>query len=207
MEEVVKFDGTTRTLLTKGLQPRSIQMSWRYRFLDIISNPSIAYILLMLGIYGVFFELSTPGAILPGVVGGIFLILAFYALQMLPISFAGLALILFAIILFIAEIKVVSHGLLAVGGVISLLLGSYDADRKSSRIYESFFDCDYSCRSGQRSLLYFCRDHGDSGTSEEALDWNGRAHWRRRNRLQRTSLQKERSPFMESSGTPSATKA
>jgi len=113
---VVKFDGTTRTLLTKGVQPRSIQMSWRYRFLDIISNPSIAYIFLMLGIYGVFFELSTPGAILPGVVGGIFLILAFY--------FAGLALILFAIILFIAEIKVVSHGLLAVGGVISLLLGS-----------------------------------------------------------------------------------
>jgi membrane-bound serine protease (ClpP class) len=122
--KVVKFDGITRTLLTKGVQPRSIQMSWRYRFLDIISNPSIAYILLMLGIYGVFFELSTPGAILPGVVGGIFLILAFYALQMLPISFAGLALILFAIILFIAEIKVVSHGLLAVGGVISLFLGS-----------------------------------------------------------------------------------
>jgi membrane-bound serine protease (ClpP class) len=121
---VVKFDGTTRTLLTKGMEPRSIQMSWRYRFLDIISNPSIAYILLMLGIYGIFFELSNPGAILPGVVGGIFLILAFYALQMLPVSFAGLALILFAIILFIAEIKVVSHGLLAVGGVISLFLGS-----------------------------------------------------------------------------------
>jgi len=122
--KILKFDGVTRTLLTKGIQPRSMQMSWRYRFLDIISNPSIAYILLMLGIYGVFFELSNPGAILPGVVGGIFLILAFYALQMLPINFAGLALILFAIILFIAEIKVVSHGLLAVGGVISLFLGS-----------------------------------------------------------------------------------
>ncbi len=122
--KVVKFDGVTRTLLTKGVKPRSIQMSWRYRFLDIISNPSIAYILLMLGIYGFFFELSTPGAILPGVVGGIFLILAFYALHMLPINFAGLALILFSFILFIAEIKVVSHGLLAVGGVISLLLGS-----------------------------------------------------------------------------------
>jgi len=122
--KVLKFDGVTRTLLTKGVQPRSLQMSWRYRFLDIISNPSIAYILLMLGIYGIFFELSNPGAILPGVVGGIFLILAFYALQMLPINFAGLGLILFAIILFIAEIKVVSHGLLAVGGVISLLLGS-----------------------------------------------------------------------------------
>jgi membrane-bound serine protease (ClpP class) len=121
---VVKFDGVTRTLSTKGVQPRSIKMSWRYRLLDTISNPTIAYILLMLGIYGVFFELSNPGAILPGVVGGIFLILAFYALQMLPVNFAGLALILFAIILFIAEIKVVSHGLLAVGGVISLFLGS-----------------------------------------------------------------------------------
>jgi membrane-bound serine protease (ClpP class) len=78
----------------------------------------------MLGIYGIFFELSSPGAILPGVVGGIFLILAFYALQMLPVNYAGLALIFFGIILFIAEIKVVSHGLLAVGGVVSLLLGS-----------------------------------------------------------------------------------
>jgi len=122
--KVIKFDGVTRTLLTKGVKPRSLEMGWRYRLLDIISNPSIAYILLMLGIYGIFFELSNPGSILPGVVGGIFLILAFYALQMLPISFAGLALILFAIILFIAEIKVVSHGLLSVGGVISLFLGS-----------------------------------------------------------------------------------
>jgi len=121
---VVKFDGKTRTLLTKGLKPRSIQMSWRYRILDILSNPSIAYILLMLGIYGIFFELSSPGAILPGVVGGIFLILAFYALQMLPINYAGLALILFGIFLFIAEIKVVSHGVLTIGGVISLLMGS-----------------------------------------------------------------------------------
>jgi len=122
--KVVKFNGVTRTLHTKGVQPKPIQMSWRDRLLDIISNPTIAYIFLMLGIYGIFFELSSPGAILPGVVGGIFLILAFYALQMLPVNYAGLALILFAIILFIAEIKVVSHGLLAVGGVISLFLGS-----------------------------------------------------------------------------------
>jgi membrane-bound serine protease (ClpP class) len=122
--KVVKFNGVTRTLHTKGVQPKPIQMSWRDRLLDIISNPTIAYIFLMLGIYGIFFELSSPGAILPGVVGGIFLILAFYALQMLPVNYAGLALIIFAIILFIAEIKVVSHGLLAVGGVISLLLGS-----------------------------------------------------------------------------------
>ena len=121
---IVKFDGVPRTLHTKGVQPQPSQMSWGDRLLDIISNPTIAYIFLMLGIYGIFFELSSPGAILPGVVGGIFLILAFYALQMLPVNYAGLALILFGIILFIAEIKVVSHGLLAVGGVISLLLGS-----------------------------------------------------------------------------------
>jgi len=121
---IVKFDGVTRTLQTKGVQPQPIQMSWRDKLLDIISNPTIAYIFLMLGIYGIFFELSSPGAILPGVVGGIFLILAFYALQMLPVNYAGLALIFFGIILFIAEIKVVSHGLLAVGGVISLFLGS-----------------------------------------------------------------------------------
>lgn len=122
--KVVKLNGATRTLQTKEVHPQPIQMSWRDKLLDIISNPTIAYILLMLGIYGIFFELSSPGAILPGVVGGIFLILAFYALQMLPVNYAGLALIFFGIILFIAEIKVVSHGLLAVGGVISLFLGS-----------------------------------------------------------------------------------
>ncbi len=121
---VVKFDGVTRTLHTKGVQPKPIKMSWREKLLDVISNPQIAYYLLMLGGMGIFFELSNPGAILPGVVGGIFLILAFYALQVLPVNYAGLALILFAIILFIAEIKVVSHGLLAVGGIISLFLGS-----------------------------------------------------------------------------------
>ena len=116
--------GSPGPFTPREFNPKPIQMSWRDRLLDIISNPTIAYILLMLGIYGIFFELSSPGAILPGVVGGIFLILAFYALQMLPVNYAGLALILFAIILFIAEIKVVSHGLLAVGGVISLFLGS-----------------------------------------------------------------------------------
>jgi membrane-bound serine protease (ClpP class) len=121
---VVKFDGVARTLHTKGITPQPIQMSWREKLLDIISNPQIAYYLLMLGGMGIFFELSNPGAILPGVVGGIFLILAFYALQVLPVNYAGLALILFGIILFIAEIKVVSHGLLAIGGVISLFLGS-----------------------------------------------------------------------------------
>jgi membrane-bound serine protease (ClpP class) len=122
---VIKLDGEiTRTLQTKGVRPTTVQMNWRYRILDFISNPMIAYGLLMLGLMGLYFELSTPGAILPGVVGGIFLILAFFALQMLPINYAGLGLILFAVLLFIAEIKIVSHGILAIGGVISLLLGS-----------------------------------------------------------------------------------
>ena len=122
--KVIKLDAGTRTLYTKGVTPKNLEMTWRDRLLDTISNPTIAYILLMLGIYGIFFELSNPGAILPGVVGGIFIILAFFALQMLPVNYAGLALILFGIILFIAEIKVVSHGVLSIGGVISLLMGS-----------------------------------------------------------------------------------
>jgi membrane-bound serine protease (ClpP class) len=96
----------------------------RLRLLEAISDPNIAYILLLIGIYGIFFELYNPGVILPGVVGVISLLLGFYALQMLPVNFAGLGLILFGIILFIAEIKVTSYGLLSVGGVLSLLMGS-----------------------------------------------------------------------------------
>jgi membrane-bound serine protease (ClpP class) len=99
-------------------------MSLRYKILDTISNPNVAYILLLLGFYGLFFELSNPGSILPGVVGGICLVLAFFALHTLPINYAGLLLILFALILFIAEIKVPSYGLLTIGGVISMILGS-----------------------------------------------------------------------------------
>jgi membrane-bound serine protease (ClpP class) len=120
----VKIDSEEKVLVTKGVSINRRQMGWRYRFLDIISNPTIAYIMLMLGIYGIFFELSNPGAILPGVVGAIFLILAFFALQMLPINYAGLALILLGIILFIAEVKITSFGMLSVGGAVCMLLGS-----------------------------------------------------------------------------------
>ncbi len=120
----VKTDSEEKVLVTKGVSINRRQMGWRYRFLDIISNPTIAYIMLMLGIYGIFFELSNPGAILPGVLGAIFLILAFFALQMLPINYAGLALILLGIILFIAEVKITSYGMLSVGGAVCMLLGS-----------------------------------------------------------------------------------
>jgi membrane-bound serine protease (ClpP class) len=109
---------------TAGAKIIRHEMSWRHKLLDKISDPNIAYLLLMLGIYGIFFELSNPGAILPGVVGGIFLILAFYALQTLPVNWAGLLLILFAIILFILEVKVTSFGILTIGGVVAMFLGS-----------------------------------------------------------------------------------
>jgi membrane-bound serine protease (ClpP class) len=122
--KIIKFDGNTRTLHTKGVPPKTIQMSWIQKLLAIISHPQIALYLFMIASMGIFFELSNPGAILPGVVGGIALILSLYVLQVLSVNYAGLALIIFSFILFIAEIKVVSHGLLAVGGVISLFLGS-----------------------------------------------------------------------------------
>lgn len=116
--------GNVIALKAKGLEIKTLKMSFRDQFLSIISNPNIAYILLMLGIYGLFFELANPGVILPGVIGGICLILAFFSLQMLPINYAGIALILLGIILFIAEVKITSYGLLSVAGIISLLLGS-----------------------------------------------------------------------------------
>ncbi|MBW2040147.1 MAG: nodulation protein NfeD [Deltaproteobacteria bacterium] len=116
--------GKVIALEVKGLEIRTLKMSFRDRLLYTISNPNIAYILLMLGMYGLFFELANPGVILPGVIGGICLILAFFAFQMLPVNYAGIALIILGIILFIAEIKVTSYGMLSVGGVISLLLGS-----------------------------------------------------------------------------------
>ena len=113
-----------KDLAVKGAEIRTIPMGWRHKILNILSDPNIAYILLMLGFYGLLFELYNPGSILPGIVGVISIVLAFYSLHTLPVNYAGLALIIFAIILFVAELKVQSHGLLAAGGIISLLLGS-----------------------------------------------------------------------------------
>ncbi|MFN3739650.1 MAG: NfeD family protein [Thermodesulfovibrionales bacterium] len=100
------------------------EMGFRQRVLDLISDPNIAYILMLLGIYGLFFELTNPGAIFPGVLGGICLILAFYAFQTLPVNYAGILLIILAIILFILEVKIISHGILTIGGIISMIIGS-----------------------------------------------------------------------------------
>ena len=111
-------------LHTKGIEVTRIEMGLRDKILKVISDPTIAYMLLMLGLAGLYFELSTPGAILPGVLGAICLILAFYGFQTLPINYAGLLLILLAIILFIAEVKVTSYGMLTVGGIVAMILGS-----------------------------------------------------------------------------------
>ena len=112
------------TLETKGLKLIYVAPGWRDRVLNTISNPNIAYILMMIGMAGLYFELSHPGAIFPGVIGAISLILAFFAFQTLPVNYAGLLLIALAIVFFIAEIKVSSYGLLSVAGLISLTLGS-----------------------------------------------------------------------------------
>ena len=100
------------------------EMSLRHKILNFITDPNVAYMLMLLGFYGLFFELTNPGSIFPGVMGGICLILAFYAFQTLPVNYAGLLLIILAIILFILEIKIVSQGVLTIGGVIAMLLGS-----------------------------------------------------------------------------------
>jgi membrane-bound serine protease (ClpP class) len=130
----VELNSGTFTLHTKGATAESLEMGFIEKLLNIISDPNIAYILLLLGMYGMMFELYSPGAILPGVVGVISLILAFYSMHSLPINYAGLALIIFGIILFLLEIKIVSHGMLAIGGIVSLLLGSMMLIRSGSSL-------------------------------------------------------------------------
>ncbi|MBN1464217.1 nodulation protein NfeD [candidate division KSB1 bacterium] len=117
-------NGKIHTLATKEAVVVEQVMNWRHRILYRISNPTVAYILLMLGVYGIFFELSNPGSIIPGVAGGIFIVLAFMALQTLPVRTAGILLILFAVVLFILEIKVTSFGILTIGGIVAMFLGS-----------------------------------------------------------------------------------
>ena len=141
---LAKIDGQTVktargpvTFATRQAVVRPIEIGFRDRFLNVISDPNVAYVLMMLGMLGLFFELSNPGVILPGVIGGISLILAFFAFQSLPINYAGLLLILFGIVLLVAEIKIVSHGVLALGGIVAMSLGSlmlFDAPELGFRL-------------------------------------------------------------------------
>jgi membrane-bound serine protease (ClpP class) len=122
--EIAPEGEEVRVLATAGSQVETLEMTGFRRFLSAIAHPNVAYILMTLGGLGLYFELSNPGAVLPGVVGGICLILAFFALSVLPVNYAGIALIFLAMIFFIAEVKVVSYGLLTVAGVVSLVIGS-----------------------------------------------------------------------------------
>ncbi|MGB8952416.1 MAG: nodulation protein NfeD [Candidatus Aminicenantales bacterium] len=121
---ITRFNGEKTVLHLKGEEIISVNMSARQKFLLTISNPNLAYLLLMLGLLGLYFEFSNPGAILPGVLGGIFLLLAIFSFQILPINYVGLLLIFLAIGLFILEIKVQSYGILSIGGIIAMVIGS-----------------------------------------------------------------------------------
>ena len=121
---VRRFDGSTVTLKLTNAETRSIEMTFAQQVLSAIAHPQIAYLLLTLGTLGLTIELWSPGSVVPGVVGGIGLLLAFFALQVLPVSYAGVLLILLGFALLVLEVKVTSHGVLAIGGILSLIFGS-----------------------------------------------------------------------------------
>jgi membrane-bound serine protease (ClpP class) len=121
---VLRFDGRAQTIRTAGADVERLEMTRAQQILSALAHPQIAYLLLTLGMLGLTVEFWNPGAILPGVAGGICLLLAFFAFQVLPVNFAGVALIMFGILLLVLEVKVTSFGVLAIGGVVSLVLGS-----------------------------------------------------------------------------------
>lgn len=123
-KDVIISDGKKVTLALKGAERKVLEMDFRQKILSTISDPNIAYILMMIGFLGLYLELSNPGLIFPGVVGGVSLILAFVAFQTLPINYAGVLLVVLGIILFFLEIMVISYGLLTLGGIGAILLGS-----------------------------------------------------------------------------------
>jgi membrane-bound serine protease (ClpP class) len=120
----VLVQGQQQTLHTTGLTIVPLGPDWRSRLLSVITNPNVAYILMLIGIYGLIFEFSNPGAIVPGTVGAICLLLALYAFQLLPINYAGMGLILLGIALMIGEAFEPSFGMLGIGGVIAFVIGS-----------------------------------------------------------------------------------
>lgn len=120
----VLVQGQKRTLHTSGLAITQLDPDWRSRLLNVITNPNVAYILMLIGIYGLIFEFSNPGAIVPGTVGAICLLLALYAFQLLPINYAGMGLILLGVALMVGEAFQPSFGMLGIGGVIAFVIGS-----------------------------------------------------------------------------------
>ena len=123
-QKEVQTSSGKQIIQTAGIHITYKEMGIRHKILDIISDPNIAYLLMLLGFYGIFFELTNPGVVLPGVLGALALILALYSFQTLPVNYAGLLLIFLAIVLFILEIKITSYGMLTIGGLISMTIGS-----------------------------------------------------------------------------------
>jgi membrane-bound serine protease (ClpP class) len=120
----VKVDGRDVTLKTAGLKTEAIEPTWRNKFLNIITNPNIAYLLLLAGIYGLLFEFWSPGAIFPGVIGGISLLIGLYALNLMPVNYAGVGLLLLGMALMTAEAFIPSFGVLGLGGIAAFVIGS-----------------------------------------------------------------------------------
>lgn len=116
--------GKALTFVGRGLTTRPLEMSGRQKILNALSNPNVAYLLMMLGIIGIFFEISQPGVVLPGAIGAIAILLALFAFSSFPVNYIGVLLILLAVILFILEVKVVSYGMLSIGGILAMTLGS-----------------------------------------------------------------------------------
>jgi membrane-bound serine protease (ClpP class) len=133
----IEKDSRSLTLHTKGAKLEKVATGLRFKILDVIANPNVAYLLMMIGGLGIMMELYHPGMIFPGVAGGICLLLAFFALQVLPVNYVGIMLIILSVILFIMELKVTSFGLLSIGGIISLTLGSimlFDTEESAMRV-------------------------------------------------------------------------
>ncbi len=122
--EIRRFDGSAVRLHTAGARFATSEVSWRHEFMEFLATPAVAYLLLMLGLLGLYVEFTHPGVVFPGVAGALCLLLFAIASQALPVSAIGVLLILLAIVMFLLEIKVVSYGMLTLGGIVSLVVGS-----------------------------------------------------------------------------------
>jgi membrane-bound serine protease (ClpP class) len=118
------FDSKVHIISSSNMTITRIKPTWRDKLLAVISDPSVAYFLLLLGFYGLIYELANPGVFLPGVAGGISLLLAFYAFQILPINYSGLALMILGLVFLISEAFIPSFGSLGIGGIVAFAVGS-----------------------------------------------------------------------------------
>ena len=136
----VRIQGEMKTLNTQNLNVEELLPDWRNRLLSVITNPNVAYILMMVGVYGLILEFYNPGGLVPGVIGAICLVLALYSFQLLPVNYAGFALILLGVALMVAEAFQPSFGMLGIGGLVAFVIGSIilmDTDIPDFRIYLS----------------------------------------------------------------------